>query len=161
VLVDLVSRFAEVTPEVAGKPEHPLLEETIRRVGGDRPLMVGDRLDTDIEGARNVGVPSLLVMTGVTGLPELVGAPPGVRPDHVAADLGGLFEVHALPEEGDGWRLGGWTARVDEGVLQVGGAGSAGDWWRVVAAAGWRHLDDGGTPVDTAGLVPPEEHAER
>ena len=41
----------------------------------DRPLMVGDRLDTDIEGAHNAEVDSLLVMTGVTGLGELVGAP--------------------------------------------------------------------------------------
>ena len=43
------------TPEVAGKPAPPLLEETIRRVGGSRPLMVGDRLDTDIEGGRRAG----------------------------------------------------------------------------------------------------------
>ena len=43
--------FAGVEPVVAGKPERPLLDETVRRVGGDRPLMVGDRLDTDIEGA--------------------------------------------------------------------------------------------------------------
>ena len=44
-----------VDPVVAGKPERPLLDETVRRVGGQRPLMVGDRLDTDIEGARHVG----------------------------------------------------------------------------------------------------------
>ncbi len=48
----------------AGKPERPLLDETVRRVGGRRPLMVGDRLDTDIEGARRAGVDSLLVLTG-------------------------------------------------------------------------------------------------
>ena len=39
---------------MAGKPEPPLFEETVRRVGGDRPLMVGDRLDTDIEGAHAI-----------------------------------------------------------------------------------------------------------
>ena len=42
-------------PVVAGKPERPLLDETVRRVGGERPLMVGDRLDTDIEGAHDAG----------------------------------------------------------------------------------------------------------
>ena len=31
------------------------MDETVRRVGGDRPLMVGDRLDTDIEGAHASG----------------------------------------------------------------------------------------------------------
>ena len=51
VLVDTLRRFAEVEPVVAGKPERPLLDETVRRMGGERPLMVGDRLDTDIEGA--------------------------------------------------------------------------------------------------------------
>ena len=50
-LVRLVAEFAGREPEVAGKPEPPLFEETLRRVGGDRPLVVGDRLDTDIEGA--------------------------------------------------------------------------------------------------------------
>ena len=39
-------------------PQRPLLDETVRRVGGERPLMVGDRLDTDIEGAHNAGVDS-------------------------------------------------------------------------------------------------------
>jgi HAD superfamily hydrolase (TIGR01450 family) len=157
VLVDMVARFAEVTPVVAGKPERPLLRETIRRIGGDRPLMVGDRLDTDIEGARNVGVPSLLVMTGVTGLTELVDAAPPCRPDHVAADLTGLFESHGSPERDDhGWHLGGWTARVVDEALQVTGAGEVDDWWRVVAVAGWCHRDEHGAPVETEGLVPPE-----
>ena len=38
-----------VDPVVAGKPARPLLDETVRRVGGRHPLMVGDRLDTDID----------------------------------------------------------------------------------------------------------------
>src|SRR6478672_7444806 len=70
-LVGVVARFADREPVVAGKPETPLFEETLRRVGGDRPLVVGDRLDTDIEGANKVGYDSLLVMTGVTDLATL------------------------------------------------------------------------------------------
>ena len=66
-LVQMISGFAGVRPQVAGKPERPLLDETLRRVGGERPLMVGDSLHTDIAGAHNVGTDSLLVMTGVTG----------------------------------------------------------------------------------------------
>ena len=77
VLVEAVAGFAGRRPVVAGKPLPPLFEETRRRVGGDRPLVVGDRLDTDIEGANNTGLDSLLVMTGVTGLPELASATPG------------------------------------------------------------------------------------
>jgi glycerol-1-phosphatase len=75
VLVSMLERFSGTSPIVAGKPERPLLDETIRRVGGDRPLMVGDRLDTDIAGAHNAGVDSLLVLTGVSGLSDLVTAP--------------------------------------------------------------------------------------
>ena len=80
----------------------PLLDETVRRVGGERPLMVGDRLDTDIEGATNAGVDSLLVLTGVTGLAELVAADPEERPTYLAADLAGLLEPHRAPEPVDG-----------------------------------------------------------
>ncbi|MFC5011545.1 HAD-IIA family hydrolase [Nocardioides plantarum] len=157
VLVDTVRRFTGVEPTVAGKPARPLLDETVRRVGGDRPLMVGDRLDTDIEGARNVGIDSLLVLTGVTGLAELVAAREGERPSYVGLDLRALTEPQPAPEHVDGgWVLGGWTGSVDEGALRVEGAGSADDWWRVVAVAAWNALDESGDVVDTAGLTPPD-----
>lgn len=156
VLVEMVSRFAGVNPTVAGKPQRPLLDETVRRVGGERPLMVGDRLDTDIEGGRRAGIDTLLVLTGVTGLEELVSATPQQRPTYLAPDLGGLFTPHGSPENGDGaWSLRGWAAVVEEGVLAVSGSGDAADWWRVVAVAAWDHRDREGAPPDTTGLVPP------
>ena len=160
VLVETLSRFTGVTPVVAGKPERPLLDETVRRVGGTRPLMVGDRLDTDIEGARNAGVDSLLVMTGVTGLLDRVAASPRLRPTYVASTLAGLLESQPAPgRDGDHWVLGGWRARVADGRMTVTGAGSADDWWRVVAAAAWSHLDDTGRVVDITGLGVPEPSA--
>ncbi|MCD6639984.1 MAG: HAD-IIA family hydrolase, partial [Nocardioides sp.] len=120
VLVSTIARFAEVDPVVAGKPERPLMDETVRRVGGDRPLMVGDRLDTDIEGAHAIGIPSLLVLTGVTWLDDLVAAPPGLRPTYIASGTSGLFIAHSAPEaHGADWSLGGWTARVSGGRLVV------------------------------------------
>jgi HAD superfamily hydrolase (TIGR01450 family) len=153
VLVEAVARFAERTPVVAGKPETPLFEESVRRVGGDRPLVVGDRLDTDIDGAVSAGYDSLLVMTGVTDLAELVVIPAGRRPSYVAADLGGLNAAHDVPEDGT---LGGWRAVVDRGALQVEGQGSTDDWWRVAAAAAWTHLDDTGQPAAIDSAIPPE-----
>jgi ribonucleotide monophosphatase NagD (HAD superfamily) len=157
VLVRAVAEYAQVEPTVAGKPEPPLFEETLRRVGGRRPLVVGDRLDTDIEGAVRTGYDSLLVMTGVTGLTELVAAAPGGRPTYVSADLGGLLTEHPRPDEtGGGWQLGGWTAELDGASLVVTGGGSLDDWWRLVASAAWAHLDNSGSPVDTGRLAPPE-----
>ena len=156
VLVETLRRFSGVDPVVAGKPERPLLEETVRRVGGERPLMVGDRLDTDIEGAVGLGIPSLLVRTGVSGLPDLVAAHEGERPTYLAADLGGLLTPHPRVEEVDGaWQCRGWTARVADAALQVRGGGDADDWWRAVACAAWQHLDRTGFVVDVAGLQPP------
>lgn len=158
VLVRTISGFAGVEPVVAGKPARPLLDETIRRVGGTHPLMVGDRLDTDIEGANNIGIGSLLVLTGVTGLNELVAARPEERPTYVSPDLGGLFEAHPQPETRDGRvRVGGWVVTAGEGRLDVAGGGSAGDWWRAVATAAWAHRDAGRGPVDTGLLVPPAD----
>ncbi len=151
-LVELVQRFAERDPQVAGKPERPLFEETLERVGGSRPLVVGDRLDTDIEGAVTMGWDSLLVLTGVSGLAEIVRATPAERPTYIGADLESLHQPHPCPE---GAELGGWSARVDEGRLVVDGDGEAADWWRVVAVAAWQHLDEHDQPVATDGLEPP------
>jgi glycerol-1-phosphatase len=156
VMVDMLERFSGVRAVVAGKPQPPLLDETIRRLGGTKPLMVGDRLDTDIEGANNIGIDSLLVMTGVTGVPELVAAGPELRPTYVAADLEGLFAPHFAPgRDGPAWRCGGWRATVSEGRLEVSGDGSADDWWRTVACAAWDHLDQAGSVADTSGVAAP------
>ena len=156
VLVETLRRFTGVEPVVAGKPARPLLDETVRRCGGERPLMVGDRLDTDIEGAHAAGVDSLLVMTGVTGLAELVAAGPGLRPTYISADLSGLDAPQPLPEvSDDAVALGGWRGRVSDGALEMSGTGEADDWWRVVAVAAWRHLDATGEPVGTDGVAVP------
>lgn len=94
-LVDLIARFTGVRPTVAGKPHRPLFDEAMRRFGDARALMIGDRLDTDIAGARAAGIDSLLVLTGVDDLAAVRQAPATQRPDFVGADLGVLFEPAA------------------------------------------------------------------
>ncbi len=161
VLVRTITTFAGVSATVAGKPERPLMEQTVLRVGGERPIMVGDRLDTDIEGAHAIDVASLLVLTGVTWLDELVAAMPGQRPSYISPGLEGLFEAQTRPEvdtadeEVPAIRLGGWQASAPEGLLTLVGAGSDADWWRVVATAAWLHLDRTGEVVDVSHAVPP------
>ncbi len=90
-LVAAVVAATGCEPIVAGKPFAPLVNESIERVGAERPLMIGDRLDTDIEAAFNTGIDSLLVMTGVTSVRDLVLAAPHRRPTFVTPDLRGLF----------------------------------------------------------------------
>jgi glycerol-1-phosphatase len=156
LLVDVVARFAGRTPVVAGKPQPPLFEETRRRVGGSRPLVVGDRLDTDVEGAHNSGLDSLLVLTGVTGVQELVAAAPAQRPSYISLGLEGLLRPHPAPTERDGgFELGGWRASAQHGGVKVDGDGEAVDWWRVLAAAAWQHLDDTRECVDASTVTPP------
>jgi HAD superfamily hydrolase (TIGR01450 family) len=147
-LVGAVARFAGVDPVVAGKPEPPLFHETRRRVGGRRPLVVGDRLDTDIEGAARAGYDSLLVMTGVTGVAELVAAAPGLRPTYLSMTLAGLGAAHPAPTAVEGgWSCGGWSATTSGTALVVEGDGTPDDWLRVAAAAAWNRLDTHGEPV--------------
>jgi HAD superfamily hydrolase (TIGR01450 family) len=184
VLVNAVAGFAGREPEVAGKPLTPLFDETWIRVGGRRPLVIGDRLDTDIEGANAAGLDSLLVLTGVTGLRELVAAAPRQRPTYLAMDLAGLGESHPAPEGAGeaaasdaGFVCGGWRAWVADAALYAapvaGGAepaddprddrasGAAGgppqeaDWWRAIAAAAWHHLDDTGAAASIDTLESP------
>jgi HAD superfamily hydrolase (TIGR01450 family) len=155
-LVNLVAQYADRRPVVAGKPEKPLFEETLTRVGGERPLVVGDRLDTDIDGARNVGWDSLLVMTGVTTARDLASLHADLRPTYVGADLGCLaLPVTAAELRDDAVVVGGWTARVQAGRLRVSGDGDRHDWWRAAAGALWSHLDTTGAAADPGDAVAP------
>ncbi|GED87832.1 HAD-IIA family hydrolase [Streptomyces sp. 6-11-2] len=135
--VEVVRIATGAEPQVAGKPLPPMHRETILRTGAERPLVVGDRLDTDIEGAFNGGVDSLLVLTGVTDGAKLLAAPPRHRPTYVDADLRGLLTGQPeITREGDGFRCGGWTATADTG-LELNGDGEALDGLRALCAVAW------------------------
>jgi HAD superfamily hydrolase (TIGR01450 family) len=109
-------------PLVTGKPEAAMHRESMRRSGARTPVIVGDRLDTDIEAGTRSSTPTLLVFTGVTTPSELLAAPPEHRPTFLAADLRGLLRpapaVRARPDAGKhAAACGGWTARVEAGEL--------------------------------------------
>jgi glycerol 3-phosphatase-2 len=98
------------TPVVTGKPDPMMHRESVQRSAAKTPLVVGDRLDTDVEGANAVGCPSLLVLSGVTSPVELITADRMLRPSFVARDLGGLLQTHVGPAvEGHGARCGRWV----------------------------------------------------
>jgi glycerol-1-phosphatase len=153
-LVQVVRIATGASPQVAGKPLPPMHRETILRTGARRPLVVGDRLDTDIEGAHAGEVDSLLVLTGVTTAAQALAAPPEHRPTYVAADLRGLLvpqpPVEAVEGSDGGFRCGGWTASVRDGALAVEGSGDRFDGLRALCAAAWSAAGDG--PLDAVGL---------
>lgn len=154
-LVQAVRNATGVEPVVAGKPERALFDETMARVGGDRPLMIGDRLDTDIDGAINAGIDSLVVLTGVSTLQEIGDAEPGHRPTFVSADLRGLGGEH--PEVSlDGDRAGcgdAVAALVDGAVVAERGDPSSTTLLRAAVALAWHERDDSGTRVRLDGTL--------
>lgn len=149
-LVQAVVNVTGRRPIVAGKPERPLFDETLRRTGARHPLMVGDRVDTDIDGATALDIPALAVLTGVSDLAVLASLEPGRRPGYVAHDLRGLVEPHdAVELEGDEARCGVARARRDDDtVVLVEGEPDATASVRAVLGLAWALVDGGGSPVD-------------
>lgn len=88
-LLAAIETTTGVRGEVIGKPHAPLLLAALERAGGGRPLLVGDRLDTDIAGAVRLGWDSMLVLTGIDGRDQVADSP--VRPTYVAENLNALF----------------------------------------------------------------------
>jgi len=146
-LVQVIATATGQQPVVAGKPEPPLHAEAVARTGAARPLVVGDRLDTDIEGAVRVGADSLLVLTGVTRPADAVLAPAHQRPSYLARDLSGLLEPHPpVTAAGNEFRCRGWTVRLETVTarqdgqaarLEIDGEGAAIDGLRALCAAAW------------------------
>ncbi|MFF5246973.1 HAD-IIA family hydrolase [Streptosporangium sp. NPDC000095] len=148
-MVRVIATATGVEPIVAGKPEPPLHRESMLRTGSQRPLVVGDRLDTDIEGATNAGVDSLLVLTGVAGPLDVLTAAPRHRPTYVAADLSDLHRPYPeVRRIADGWTCEGWTARWEEGVLTLEGGGEPLDGLRAASAATWEAVGEGRADED-------------
>ena len=74
-------------PLVAGKPAPGLMYDALARGEFGSPLVVGDRLDTDIAGANAAGLPSLMVLTGVSTARDAVHARADERPTYLGLDL--------------------------------------------------------------------------
>jgi len=92
-LLAVITTTTGAEPEIVGKPHGALYLSALRRTGGERPLVVGDRLDTDIAGALALGWDCLLVLSGVTDHEALERS--SIRPTFVADDLRALLEEPA------------------------------------------------------------------
>lgn len=90
-IIAALQAATDVVPWLAGKPEPALFEQAMKRLG-TRPqdtLVVGDRLETDILGAKRAGCRSALVLSGVTTREAL--AKSDLHPDFVLGNLEDLF----------------------------------------------------------------------
>ena len=158
-MVGVVSAVTGREPLVTGKPDPAMHAECVRRTSARRPLVVGDRLDTDIEGARRAEAPSLLVFSGVTDARTLLAAGPVHRPDHIGADASALLAVHPpVVATGTRWRCGAWEAgpgeagalvlaRVEDPGPPTAGSATAPDGLdglRALCVAQWSAHPDGG-----------------
>ncbi|WP_433048107.1 HAD-IIA family hydrolase [Dactylosporangium sp. CS-033363] len=117
LVVAMATALGRQPDTIVGKPDPALFVEAARERGAQRALVVGDRLDTDIEGAYRAGMDSLLVLTGVSDAAELLAAPVERRPTFVAEDLGGLFEAAQTVPTQQQWQVqdrdGGWELAGD------------------------------------------------
>ncbi|SDE04745.1 HAD-IIA family hydrolase [Glycomyces harbinensis] len=129
---------------VAGKPGEAIYREALARKPGGRGLMVGDRPDSDIEGANRAGIDSLLVFTGVASPRLALALPPEQRPTYLGWSLAALTEPHPEPqwnEAVDRIECGGWTAVLDGGEIRLSGKGTELDAWRALCELSWAAAD--------------------
>ena len=142
---------------VVGKPEPALFEVAAQRTGAARPLVVGDRLDTDIEGANVAGMASLLVLTGVTQPADLLDVAPRQRPTHLSTDLSGLFvpeadvRIPTCADPADGAESGGFRVTGDGERLVLRGDGEPVDALRALVAVAWATAGRGRPHAESTG----------
>lgn len=87
-MVAAVESATGVRAVAAGKPGTRMFEQATQNKAN--PLVIGDRLDTDIAGGNAAGMATLHVLTGVSGREELLAAPPEHRPTYVAESMSAL-----------------------------------------------------------------------
>jgi glycerol 3-phosphatase-2 len=154
-LVSAVHTAVARLPVVAGKPERAIFDAAATRFAASTPLVVGDRLDTDILGANRAGMASALVLTGIDGPKQLLAADPDSRPTFLLGDLRDLFAPYpiAATTEKRGARLvtvGAAVVRVEDRAVTLARAGAPLDVLRAAAAAIW----GSGAPIYALDVAP-------
>ena len=149
-LVAAVAAATGKTPLVAGKPQAPLFHAAAKRLAADRPLVVGDRLDTDILGGNNAGFATVAVLTGVDTRESILAARTLERPDYIIRDLTELYRPYPVVEHDAGrYRCGAASAVVQGQSVRISGDPADLDSWRAACSAWWA-----ANPETTSALAP-------
>lgn len=128
-LVSAVHLAVGRLPVFAGKPEAAIFEVATERFGAKNPLVVGDRLDTDIMGGKRAGLATALVFTGIDRAKQVLAAPATMQPDYILGDLRELFTPYPTVTstvDADGVRtveVGKAVVRMKQHVVRVARSG--------------------------------------
>ncbi|WP_256127955.1 HAD-IIA family hydrolase [Arthrobacter sp. SDTb3-6] len=148
-LVAAVRAAVDRDPLVAGKPQAPLFHTAARRLGADRPLVVGDRLDTDILGGNNAGMATALVLTGVDSVESALKAKSAERPRFIIDTLKDFYQPYPEVARDDGRvTCGAAAAAVADGVVTVAGDRDDLNAWRAACAVWWAAVPESDTVTD-------------
>ncbi|HEY1842976.1 MAG TPA: HAD-IIA family hydrolase [Mycobacterium sp.] len=91
-MVAALKAATDAEPQVAGKPAPTLMLDALARGDFQTPLVVGDRLNTDIAGANAAGLPSLMVLSGVNSARDAIHAVREQRATYIGYDLRSLHQ---------------------------------------------------------------------
>jgi len=116
-LVSAVHLAVGRLPVFAGKPEKAIFDVAAERFKARTPLVIGDRLDTDILGANRAGMRSALVLTGIDGPKQVLAASEDHQPTYILSDLRELSQPY--PEAIVSEKNGATTVSVGKSVVTM------------------------------------------
>lgn len=134
-------------PMIAGKPLRPLFEAAMVSLAPGSALVVGDRLDTDIAGARAAGLDGGLVLSGAADAAAVLVAEENERPNYLLADVNDLLAAVDSLAIGD---RPGWSVACESTYLVVSGTGEASslDLLRAMCRPAWETRVHAVRPAD-------------
>lgn len=129
-LVSAVHLAVGRLPVFAGKPEKAIFDYARERFSAQDPLVIGDRLDTDILGANRAGMRSALVLTGIDQAKQFLAADETMRPTYILDDLRQLdaeYPETLFEVDGDvtSASVGDAVVRMKQHVVRVARAGDS------------------------------------
>jgi 4-nitrophenyl phosphatase len=95
-LLSVITTSTGVLPRIIGKPQPIMFENALKRLGSRKydTAMVGDRLTTDVAGAKGAGLWAILVLSGIAAEEDIQEAV--YKPDFVFTDITELATELAL-----------------------------------------------------------------
>lgn len=155
-LVAAVVNATKIDPIASGKPDPEMYEYVVQKQKAIKPLVVGDRLDTDIYGANLANYSALLVLTGVTKPQELLRVPKKYRPTYVGLDLSDLnLPVPHITVQQNEWRCADDIVTLQDTIIRLNGlvvpTKITLNQFRALLLASWHYQDQGGN-IDSLDL---------